>query len=470
MRQTIANMFAGLARLVAGKTAPSGLTGTQWSGTSYVDAFRRNRNPTPNELQAELKSTAWTCASLNSATCASYPPRLYVVTEHHQPSPKCLTKPVPAKALDGIRRRKGLPARLKSAAKIEEVTSHPLTDLLATANPYMNSFDLWELTTVYQEIQGSAYWYLEPGPYGTPANIWILPAQNVTPQRKPGSPNLIDYYEYRTGSQMQEFLPSEIIHFRYPDPRNPYAAGLSPLRAAWEQIALASDYSAMKKSVYENKAIPAAIVSPDQVIGEEERDRYESQWNTKFRRGGSGGVLFAESGLRVQLLSSSMGDLAALADMNATKTDIANAFHVPLSFLTANTNLANLIASNMQHMTTCIGPRLERRDEKLNSQLVPLFDPSGRLFLASEDPTPVDADLTITQQENDLKYGVATINEVRSERGLPPVPWGNVPWLNTRWAPSDVPRIIPAASGQPQRSPADQAGATGQAQTVAAPP
>ena len=51
-----------------------------------------------------------------------------------------------------------------------------------------------------------------------------------------------------------------------------------------------------------------------------------------------------------------------------------------------------------------------------------------------------------------MKYGVVTINEVRSERGLPPVPWGDVPWLPQRWLPTDVPRSQPgdkppAASG-----------------------
>jgi hypothetical protein len=46
----------------------------------------------------------------------------------------------------------------------------------------------------------------------------------------------------------------------------------------------------------------------------------------------------------------------------------------------------------------------------------------------------------IKQQENDLKYGVVSINEVRSERGLPPVPWGDVPWLPDRWLPTDEPR------------------------------
>jgi hypothetical protein len=74
------------------KTMPAALAGQQWSGTQYVDAYKRNRVPTPNELMAELKNTAWACASINAAVCASNPPALYVATSAGQAEPKCLTK------------------------------------------------------------------------------------------------------------------------------------------------------------------------------------------------------------------------------------------------------------------------------------------------------------------------------------------------------------------------------------------
>src|SRR5262249_1343206 len=156
--------------------------------------------------------------------------------------------------------------------------------------------------------------------------IWVLPAQNVTPRRDPASPNIVDSYEYRSGARTQQFRPDQVIFFRYPDPRDPYLGGLSPLRAAFEQIALTSSYAATKSAIYDNQAIPSAIISPEEILGEEERDRLESQWNAKFRRGGTGRVLVGETGMRVQVLSHSMGDLAALADMAATKEDICNAF------------------------------------------------------------------------------------------------------------------------------------------------
>ena len=335
MRTYLADALSRLSNWLRPKSMPAVLAGSQWSGTSFIDAYRRNRNPTPNEILAELKNTAWTCASINAAVCASFPPKLYVTTRPDQPRPKCLTKSLPAAAERRLRSAPHLSARTKSAEHIEEVTDHPLLDLLVQVNPVMNAFDLWELTTLYQEVHGAAYWLLDLGPLGAPQRIWILPSQNVTPRREPDSPNLVDFYLYRTGTNEQRFQPDRVIHFRYPDPRDPYTGGLSPLRACYEQAALTSEFAAFKRAKFENHAIPDAIVSPDEVIGEEERDRLEAQWNSRFRKGGSGKVVVAESALRVQLLAHSMGDLAALADMKATKEDVCNAFHVPISFLSS---------------------------------------------------------------------------------------------------------------------------------------
>src|SRR5437870_1049372 len=92
MPTQIATALARLSRWLHAKFAPPGLAGNQWTGTGFVDAYKRNRNPTPNEQLAELKNTAFTCASINAAVCAAYPPRLYVATHRGQPAPKCLTK------------------------------------------------------------------------------------------------------------------------------------------------------------------------------------------------------------------------------------------------------------------------------------------------------------------------------------------------------------------------------------------
>jgi HK97 family phage portal protein len=438
MRRLLANALNVLATWLSPKALPTSLAGNQWTGTTFVDVYKRNRNPTPNELMAELKGAAWTCASINASVCATFPPRLYVATHPDQPATRCLTKALDRRAERRLRQLPHLPPGLTKAQKIEEVLEHPLLTLLRQVNPVHNSFDLWELTQLYLEVHGRAFWYLDFDPVlHVPRAIWILPPQNVTPRRRPDSPRLVDYYEYRSGAREQRFQPDEVIFFRFPDPRDPYLGGLSPLRACFEQIALLSDFTAFKKAKFENHAIPDALVTPETLIGEEERDRLETQWNSYFRRGGAGRVVVTENPMKLQVLAHSMGDLAALADIQATKEDVSNAFHVPLSFLTSETNLANLQAAEHQHMAKAIGPRLQRRDQKLNEQLLPLYDPTGRLFVASEDPVPVNFENNMKELELKLKYGVLSINEVRQADGLDPVPWGDAPWLPRLWARTD---------------------------------
>ncbi len=434
MIRTVLDLFRRTTAWLQRKTAVqpalfSGLGRAGW----YADSYRHLREPTALDLLHELKGTAWACASVNAAVCARCPPRLYVTTAAHQPAARCLTRRLGAAEEQRLRETPHLAARVKGVETITEVVSHPLLTLLQQINPAHNSFDLWELTQLYLEFHGNAYWLLEMDDVlGIPVHIWILPSQFVRICRAADSPRLVDCYEFTAGGAVAQFAPEDVIHFRCPDPRAPYTGGLSPLRACYEQATLLSSGVARKRALYDNTALPGVVLSPDATIGQDERDRLEEQWNQKFRRGGAGKVLISETGLKVDLLSHSLGDLAALAELKATREDVANCFQVPLPLLSSETNLANLQAADHLHKSLAIVPRLRRRDEKLNEQLIPLYDPSGRLFLMSDDPTPQDQERLLKQTESDLKYGVRTINEVRSERGLPPVPWGDVPWVPPR--------------------------------------
>jgi phage portal protein BeeE len=310
-----------IARWLTRKTAPAAVRGGGAGAASFVDAYRRLRSPSALDLLAELKNTAYACVSLNASVCASFPPRLYVSTQPGQPEPRCLTRRL------GLAEKKALGR--KAVEHVEEVLDHPLLTLLRAVNPTHNAHDLWELTTLYQEVHGSAYWYLRFGPLGVPESIWVLPSQQVTAVRDDNSTELVDAYEVRTRLGTQRLAPSEVIHFRYPDPRDPYGCGLSPLRAAYEHVALASEFLAYKRSVWGNNALPSVIISPGDVISPEERDRLEAAWQQKFARGGNGRVLVAESRLSVDLVNPALGDLASLAEAGATKEEIANAFGVP---------------------------------------------------------------------------------------------------------------------------------------------
>jgi hypothetical protein len=145
IRPLLANTFARLAAWLAGprKGLPAALTHPAWSTAPTLDVYGRLRSPTPTELLAELKNTAWTCASINAATAASFPPRLFVVTGAGQPAPKCLTKALRPADEQRLRTAPHLAAYTKGARRLEEVAEHPLLDLLRQVNPVHNSLDLF---------------------------------------------------------------------------------------------------------------------------------------------------------------------------------------------------------------------------------------------------------------------------------------------------------------------------------------
>jgi len=433
MRATLAKALNALATWVTPKAGPpqppSSGGPVPYGQPGTVDRHRTQRAPTASELFQELKNTAYACANLNASVCASHAPKLYVSTTPGQPSPRVRTKALSRDRRDWLHALSHLEVHTKAAALVEEVTDHPLLTLFRSVNPEHNHWDLWELTTLYQEVSGSCYWLLEEGGFGVPAQIWPLAAHLVRAVRERET-SVVDYYEYRGGGRTVRYAPADVVHFKYPDPRDPYGPGLSPLRACYEHQVLDSEYTALKRAKFNNYALPNAVISPAEVIGEEEARRYELEWNAKFGRGGAGRVLVGESPLSVQLLQQSLGDLSALSEVGASREVIASAFGVPVSYMTRETNMANVQAAESQHAVTAIRPRLARRDEKINERLIPLYDPSGRLFVASGEPAPQALARRLEEDAQNVQAGIRTINEVRSQLGLPPVPWGDAPpWL-----------------------------------------
>src|SRR5579864_6228722 len=130
------SIFRRIARWLLGKSAPQALLGPQWFGPFGIDAYRRQRPPTSAELLSELKNTAWTCASINAAVCASFPPRLFVTTAHDQPAPRCLTRALPPATVAWLREAPHVAVHTHKAVTIEEVTEHPLLSLLRQVNVF----------------------------------------------------------------------------------------------------------------------------------------------------------------------------------------------------------------------------------------------------------------------------------------------------------------------------------------------
>lgn len=403
------------------------------SNTPYIDVYRKQKRPDAKKLLEAYRDTPYFCANLNARGVARVPLRLYVRTGKGQRKALCPTRSVSSARLKAFGADPWIVRKMANAENVEEVTDHPLLDLLnmpcvdENGIPLMSRGDLFEITELYQEIVGRAFWLIErSGLLGSPMKIWLLNPANMTIKSEK---RLIDYYEYQVGPTTQRLEPEDVIFFRFPDPNNPYTGGLSPLEATFGRVNVSEGYLGHQQAWLDNKARPDAMVSPEEQMGPAEVKRLERMLNSRFRGGGSGGLFVNGTKLNFTPLTFAPRDMAALMEANATVEQICRAFDTPLSMVNKDSTRANAEEGRSQHATDAILPRCSRLQETLNARLVPMFDDSGRLFLAYDDPVPENRQLEADLRAKALGTGEKTINECRQEEGFEPVDWGNEPWL-----------------------------------------
>jgi phage portal protein BeeE len=443
--------------LVAAKGAPSASGAISLYplplGSAYSDVFRKTRAPSPRELIQQLVGTAYACATLNSDLVASTALKLYVATRPGESQPKAYlrARPVSRKALARLGADPSLSGFVAGDVSVLEVTHHPLLSLLKAPqsdpdDPGLSGYDFRFLTQLYLESVGRAYWLIERDGLGVPGKLWLLRSHLVREIADASGRRILSHYEYgRT-----RYQPSEIVRFHFPDPENPYVGGYSPLMAAIEKIRISRKEDAHLGAMLDNMGRPDAIWAPKGDsegggIGSAEAQRIRSTFRQSYSMAGRGGLLVSEYPGTLQPLQWAPQDIVEIERARAIKTDICNVFAVPDAKLERNAaNLAGAKTADYAHKVDAGLPRCRRIEETLNARLVPMFDTSGRLFLAYDSPVPEDEVFALEQTRTASMSGAITRNEIRQSVGLDPVPWGEQPLVPNNMVEVD------AVTGRPQ--------------------
>jgi HK97 family phage portal protein len=419
-------------------------------GAPYVDVFQKSRAATARELVQQLVGTAYACAVLNSDLVAATKLRLFVRTRPDQARAKRYLGvcPVSRKTLGRLKDAPSVAHYVAGEVTVEEVTDHPLLTLLRMPNPDpgqpgMCGYDLRWMTQLYLESVGRAYWLIERDGLGVPQQLWLLRSHLVREIPDTTGKQIIDSYEYG-GARGQRYQPQDIIKFHFPDPNNPYINGYSPLAAAIEKIRISRKEDAHIGALLDNMGRPDAVWSPKGDsegggIGPAEAQRIRSTFRAAYAMAGRGGVLISEYPGTLSPLQWSPQDIVELDRAAANKTDICNAFGVPDAKLERNAaNLAAAKTADYAHAKDAGIPRCLRNEETLNARLVPMFDPTGRLFVAYDSPVREDEVFALEQTRTAAETGAITRNEIRASVGLDPMPWGDTPLVPKDMAPTDA--------------------------------
>lgn len=301
---------------------------------------------------------------------------------------------------------------------------HPLVRLLAEVNPVSTKSELLYVTSAHQDLTGDAYWYTPLNGLGIPGEAWVLPPDrmSIIPTKDGG----ILRYELNNGEQKIPFEPSEIVHFKHPNPSSFYY-GQSVLMAAAASSDIDEFAHEYQRRFYQNFAVPPYALKVEGTLRDDTRTRMLADWNREYggtRNSGKVGLL--EGGLSVERIGINPKDLDWLSSNRATRDDILAIFGVPASKLglVEDVNRANAEANDYTFSANVIEPILSMMDERLTQDLARKYD--ERLVVKHDSTVSNDEERQARVSAMRIAGGIATVNEEREAQGYDPVDGGDV--------------------------------------------
>ena len=382
----------------------------------------------PQNIMEYLKSWIFTCSSINASSTASQDLHLYATVEKDANN-KFLHKhkTVSREKLEEIRENPSFKsmARAKRAENVVEIVEHPLIDLLENMNSFNNNFESFELTSMYLDMIGDAYWWIRKNELGVPYEIWVLQGQymKIVPAKRAfikgylyGTPK----FDSMSTDGLIKFKKDEIIHFKTPNPGSLYY-GLGAAQAIITAINRMNGMDISEGARLSNMGRPDFVVGyKGGKLDSSEIKKIEKMWNNAF--GGprkDGRIKVMDDDFSLETLGFSPREMEYVKGRQWTLKEIAGAFGIPYSMLdTSDTKKATSELADRWYAKNTVLPKITRIQEKLNEQLIPMFDNSGRLFLMYNNPVPEDRELILKENVEYTRAGIITVNEARLRMGM----------------------------------------------------
>lgn len=412
-----------LRRLIKGGNAPVGDPSAWMDSRFWGEGVMRGRKPT-GKMDAIDQFTSWVyiCASLNAQSCAAVPLDLYA----RVPEGGKAWRSIKTAKIDRRTRARLAPKWRTKAADVEEVTEHAFLDLMEKVNPFMNRSDLMELTIMFLDLMGEAYWYIIKGKLNQPVELWPIPSQYMTPIPGKTFKDFITGYRYERGAVRFDVPIDEMIAFSFPNPANQYS-GMGVVRGICDAVYTNSKMYEYEEALFEKKARTGGVLESTSEVSSIDVDRLREEWKQRYTgTSNAGETPILPPGLKYVRDSLTNEELSFIEGRRITREEIAAAFNAPISLWDQAAIRANVEGAQYFHAKYGIQPRLRKIEEKINEKLLPMFDDSGTLFAAFDDVVPEDKTAQLAERTGYVNAGVMTRNEARADMGLEAVDGGDV--------------------------------------------
>jgi HK97 family phage portal protein len=334
-----------------------------------------------------------------------------------------------------------------------EVEEHPLLALLDKFNLTTTKADGLYNTQSHKKLTGDAFWLLRRN--GSQIEeIFVLQPDKVTLDL--GDPNkgepLVKTYTYKDtvdGKGVETvYQPEDIIHFKKPNPNNPYR-GKGVVEAAAETIDSDNLANLTQKNFFKKGAITNFVLTTDGKITDPQLKRLKA--DLKANNGGAENafeMMILSGGLKPASVGYSNRDLQLIDLLTWYRDKLMVEFgNTPASLgIIEDVNQSNANATLTAWKRGTIKPDMDAIVNTLNEFLVPLF--GKNLLLGYVDVVPEDRTDDVTEAVQLKNAGIIMVNEARELLGYESVNDGDI------FAPVG---IVSSPSGDNQPSADDQA-------------
>lgn len=304
-----------------------------------------------------------------------------------------------------------------------EVKNHGFLDFWERPNPLyeMTAAAMWRLQEIYLLLKGEGYFIIEKDPAGRPAEMWPVPSHWVQMTPYQGYP----YYSIKTTSgTIIEVSVDDVFVMKELNPLDPFMRGLGQAESIADEVEIDEYAAQFQKRFFFNDATPNLVVSMPGST-DEQRKRFRAEWLERFKGVfKSHGIATTGGDISIQKVAESMKDM----DMVNGRTFIRNAvlehFGVPREIMgiTESSNRATSEAAQYIYAQNVLMPRLRRREEAINQQLLPMFGEG--LLWHYDDIVPRNQEFDKAKAIDGWNNGLLTKDESRELLDMPPAKTG----------------------------------------------
>lgn len=301
-----------------------------------------------------------------------------------------------------------------------EIEEHQVLNIIEKPNNFQTKEEFLWLVSIFLLVEGEAPILMDSDK--NPNNLVML-----NPERLKivyDAVKTIGYYVYtQTNGKIITIQPERVLFLKLPSTQTPFR-GCGGARYIAQTLDIDFFIEEYLKVFFYNDATPGAVLETDAKLTDKTIDRLRVLFNQKFKGiKNKHKMIILEQGLHWKEITAKLSELQMPNIEAGIRDKILAAYKVPKSVIGVidDVNRANGENSDRVFARRAVKPKLKMVQSQLNQFFLPRFSEGANLWFEFENPVQEDELIKAQVREINIRSGVRTVNEYRTEDGLQPI-------------------------------------------------